>query len=160
MSNNRSKTYTPTASEADAGRQWYIIDAQGHTLGRLATLVAQYLRGKNKPTFTPHMDMGDYVIVINAGKVVVTGAKTTDKNYYSHSGYLGSLKVVPFNEMMQKHPTFAVEAAVRGMLPHNKLGAQMISKLKVYAGPQHPHMAQKPIELVINPENQALEVAK
>ncbi len=152
-----TKTYTPTAIEADAGRQWYILDAQGHTLGRLATLVAQYLRGKNKPTFTPHMDMGDYVIVINADKVVVTGAKTTEKNYYSHSGYLGSLKTTPFNEMMVKHPTFAVEAAVRGMLPRNKLGAQMLTKLKVYAGPRHPHMAQKPIELVINPENQTLE---
>jgi large subunit ribosomal protein L13 len=155
----KAKTYTPTASEADAGRQWYIIDAKGQTLGRLATLVAQYLRGKNKPTFTPHMDMGDFVVVINAEQVVVTGAKSTDKNYYSHSGYLGSLKAVPFNEMIKKHPTFAVEAAVRGMLPRNRLGAQMLSKLKVYAGPKHPHAAQKPVELTINPENETL-VAK
>src|SRR5215210_7879027 len=104
-----TKTYTPTAAEAATQREWYIIDARGHTLGRLATLVAQVLRGKNKPTFTPHMDMGDFVIVINAGQVVVTGAKNSDKMYYSHSGYLGHLKAVPFNEMMKKHPTFAVE---------------------------------------------------
>src|SRR5438270_1642265 len=129
-----SKTYTPTASEAEAQREWYVVDAKGQTLGRLATLVAQLLRGKNKPTFTPHMDMGDYVIVINAERVVVTGAKQSDKMYYSHSGHLGNLKAVPFNEKLQSHPTFAVEEAVRGMLPRNRLGARMISKLKVYAG--------------------------
>jgi len=155
----KTKTYTPTAAEADAGRQWYIVDAKGQTLGRLATLVAQYLRGKNKPTFAPHMDMGDFVVVINAEQVVVTGAKSTDKHYYSHSGYLGSLKAVPFNEMIKKHPTFAVEAAVRGMLPRNRLGAQMLSKLKVYAGPKHPHAAQKPIQLTINSENETFEIA-
>src|SRR3954454_8355351 len=108
-----TKTYTPKAAEAQAQREWYLIDADGQTLGRLATLLAQVLRGKNKPTFTPHMDMGDFVVVINADKVKVTGAKTTDKNYYSHSNYIGGLKVVPFNEMMEKHPTFAVTAAVR-----------------------------------------------
>ena len=97
-----TKTYSPTAAESDAGRQWYLIDAKGATLGRLATLVAQYLRGKNKPTFTPHMDMGDFVVVINADQVVVTGSKSTGKHYYSHSGYLGSLKAVPFNEMIKK----------------------------------------------------------
>jgi large subunit ribosomal protein L13 len=155
-----TKTYSPTAAEADAGRQWYIVDAQGQTLGRLATLVAQYLRGKNKPTFTPHMDMGDFVVVINAEQVIVTGNKATGKHYYSHSGYLGSLKAVPFNEMIKKHPTFAVEAAVRGMLPRNSLGAQMFTKLKVYAGPKHPHAAQKPVELKVNPENETLEVAR
>ena len=115
----------------------------------MATAVAQVLRGKNKPTFTPHMDMGDYVIVINAGKVVVTGGKATGKKYYSHSGYLGHLKSVPFNEMMEKHPTFAVRAAVRGMHPRNRLGADMLSKLKVYAGGEHPHAAQQPKELRI-----------
>ena len=151
------KTYTPKGAEVAAQRDWYVINADGLTLGRLATLVAQVLRGKNKPTFTPHMDMGDYVIVVNADKVVVTGRKTNDKMYYSHSGYLGSLKSVPFNEMMEKHPTFAVQKAVKGMLPRNSLGADMLGKLKVYAGEKHPHGAQKPVELRINPETQALE---
>jgi large subunit ribosomal protein L13 len=155
-----TKTYSPTAAEAEAQRQWYIVDAKGQTLGRLATLVAQYLRGKNKPTFTPHMDMGDFVVVINADQVVVSGDKASEKMYYSHSGYLGNLKAVPFNEMIKKHPTFAVEAAVRGMLPRNRLGEQMFKKLKVYAGARHPHAAQKPIELTINPESQSLEVAR
>lgn|SRR5689334_6059236 len=151
------KTYTPKAAEAQAQREWFLIDADGQTLGRLATLVAQVLRGKNKPTYAPHMDMGDFVIVINADKIKVTGGKTMDKKYYSHSGYIGNLKVVPFNEMMAKHPTFAITAAVRGMLPRNRLGADMLSKLKVYAGPKHPHGAQKPIEVRINPEIQRLE---
>ena len=155
-----NKTYTPTAKEAEEQREWYIIDAKGQTLGRLATLVAQYLRGKNKPTFAPHIDMGDFVIVINAEQVVVTGKKYTDKMYHSHSGYLGHLKSVPFNEMMQKHPTFAVEQAVRGMLPRNRLGEQMIKKLKVYAGPKHPHAAQKPVELRLDRETETLEVAR
>ena len=152
-----TKTYTPTEAEASAQRQWYVVDASGQTLGRLATLVAQYLRGKNKPTFATHMDMGDFVIVVNADKVVVTCKKTNNKMFYSHSGYLGSLKAVPFNEMMKKHPTFAVQAAVRGMLPRNRLGAQMLTKLKVYAGDKHPHQAQKPRTLTINPETQAFE---
>jgi large subunit ribosomal protein L13 len=155
-----SKTYTPTAKEAEEQRKWYIVDAKGQTLGRIASLVAQYLRGKNKPTFATHMDMGDFVIVINAEQVVVTGKKFTDKMYYSHSGYLGHLKSVPFNEMMQKHPTFAVEAAVRGMLPRNRLGEQMLKKLKVYAGPKHPHAAQQPIELRVDPDTETLEVAR
>src|SRR5439155_10668369 len=107
------KTYTPKGAEVEAQRDWYLINADGLTLGRLATLIAQVLRGKNKPTFTPHMDMGDYVIVINADQVVVTGKKGTDKMYYRHSGYIGNLKAIPFNEMMQKHPTFAVREAVR-----------------------------------------------
>ncbi|MFL5734714.1 MAG: 50S ribosomal protein L13 [Chloroflexia bacterium] len=151
------KTYTPKGDEAAQQREWYIINAEGQTLGRLATLVAQVLRGKNKPVFTPHMDMGDYVIVINAAKVVVTGNKASGKNYYSHSGYLGHLKVTPFNEMIEKHPTFAVQAAVRGMLPRNRLGADMLNKLKVYEGDKHPHAAQQPKELRINPEHQRLE---
>ncbi len=151
------RTYTPTADEIEASRDWFLVDANGLTLGRVATLVAQVLRGKNKPTFSPHIDTGDFVVVINADKVVVTGAKTHDKMYYSHSGYLGSLKAVPFNEMMQKHPTFAVEAAVRGMLPRNRLGAQMLKKLKAYAGPKHPHGAQQPKELKVNPQTGAFE---
>ena len=152
-----TKTYTPTAAEAEAGRNWYLIDAKGQTLGRLATLVAQYLRGKHKPTFAPHMDMGDYVVVINAAQVVVTGAKSEDKKYYRHSGHMGHLKTIPYSEMIKTHPTFPVEDAVRGMLPHNSLGAQMLAKLKVYAGPQHPHAAQKPVQLRINNETGTLE---
>lgn len=151
------KTYTPKAAEAQAQRDWYLIDADGLTLGRLATHVAQLLRGKNKPTFAPHMDMGDFVIVINADKVKVTGGKTFDKKYYRHSGHIGNLKVIPFNEMMESHPTFALAAAVRGMLPRNRIGADMLSKLKVYAGDKHPHGAQKPRELRINSETERLE---
>lgn len=154
------KTYTPTASEAAAQREWYVIDAAGLTLGRLATVVAQYLRGKTKPTYTPHMDMGDFVIVINSDKVKVTGNKFTQKMYYSHSGYPGNLKAVAFNEVMKKHPTFAVEAAVRGMLPRNSLGNQMLTKLKVYAGERHPHAAQQPKPIRINPETEAAEAVR
>jgi large subunit ribosomal protein L13 len=153
-----TKSYTPKGGEIEAQRRWYLVDAEGQTLGRLATLIAQILRGKNKPTFTPHMDMGDYVVVVNAEKVVVTGKKSTDKLYYHHSGYTGGLRAVPFNEMVEKHPTFAVTAAVRGMLPRNSLGADMLGKLKVYAGSKHPHKAQKPTELRIDPETQKLEV--
>ena len=153
-----SRTYTPTAAEAEAARKWFIIDAEGQTLGRLATVVARILRGKEKPTFSPHMDTGDFVIVVNAEKVVVTGKRQDDKIYYSHSDWLGSLKEVPFKEMIVKHPTFAVEAAVRGMLPRNRLGAQMIKKLKAYAGPNHPHGAQQPTALRID-ENGAAIVA-
>lgn len=153
-----TKTWTPTADDA-AQRDWYLIDAEGLTLGRLASVVAQLLRGKNKPTFTPHMDMGDFVVVINADKIKVTGKKETQKMYYSHSGYMGSLKAIPFNEMLEKHPTFAVEAAVKGMLPRNRLGNKMLTKLKVYAGATHPHIAQQPKSVRINPETQAIEAA-
>jgi len=152
-----TKTYTPTAAEAESQREWYVIDAEGQTLGRLATLVAAVLRGKNKPTFSPHMDMGDFVVVTNADKIVVTGKKFSDKLYHSHSGYMGSLKAIPFDVMQEKHPTAAIEAAVKGMLPRNRLGAQMITKLKVYAGAKHPHTAQKPKPLRINAETGALE---
>jgi len=138
-----TKTWTPTAADA-AQREWYLIDAEGLTLGRLASVVAQLLKGKNKPTYAPHMDMGDFVVVINADKVRVTGKKETQKMYYSHSGYMGSLKAIPFNEMMQKHPTRAVEEAVKGMLPRNRLSRKQLTKLKVYAGPEHPHAAQQP----------------
>ena len=152
-----TKTYTPTAAEAESQRDWYVIDAEGQTLGRLATLVAALLRGKNKPTFSPHMDMGDFVVVTNADKIVVTGKKFSDKIYYSHSGYMGSLKAIPFDVKQEKHPTFAIEEAVKGMLPRNRLGAQMITKLKVYAGGKHPHTAQKPKPLRINAETGTLE---
>ncbi len=140
----RQKTYSATASEAHAGQRWYLIDAGGQVLGRVATTVAQLLRGKGKPTFTPHMDGGDYVIVVNADKVVVTGNKETDKFYYRHSGYPGGLKQVGYEELLSKRPEKAIELAVKGMLPHNKLARQIIKKLKVYPGAEHPHAAQQP----------------
>lgn len=128
----------------DVERKWYIIDAEGRNLGRMCTEIASILRGKKKVTYTPHVDCGDYVIVINADKVEVTGKKRKDKVYKSHSGYPGGLKEVTFEEMMDKHPTEAVRHAVKGMMPKGKLGRQMFKKLKVYAGPEHEHQAQKP----------------
>jgi len=136
------RTYTPSAK--DITRRWYVVDAEGQTLGRLATRVATVLRGKHKPTYTPNLDCGDHVIVVNADKVVVTGAKGEQKLYHSHSGYPGGLRSVPFATMLEKQPTRAVERAVRGMLPENSLGRTMARKLKVYAGPDHPHAAQRP----------------
>jgi large subunit ribosomal protein L13 len=138
-------TYTP--SGRDIERAWFVVDAEGQTLGRLATRVASVLRGKHKPTFTPHLDLGDHVIVINADRIVVTGAKAEDKAYHSHSGFPGGLRSVPFGRMLERRPTRIVETAVRGMLPKNKLGRAMASKLKVYAGPDHPHAAQRPLPL-------------
>lgn len=125
-------------------RKWYLIDAEGQTLGRMASQIAMILRGKNKPTYTPHVDCGDYVIVINAEKVAVTGKKRSDKVYKRHSGYPGGLKETTFDELMEKHPEEAVRHAVRGMMPKGRLGRQMFKKLKVYAGPEHNHAAQKP----------------
>lgn len=125
-------------------RKWYVVDAEGKTLGRLATEVAKVLRGKNKPTFTPHVDTGDHVIVINAEKVRFTGKKLEQKTYFRHSGYPGGSTFVTLGNMLAKHPERVVEMAVRGMLPKNKLGAQIYRKLNVYAGPEHPHAAQKP----------------
>lgn len=139
------KTYSAKPLEVE--RKWYVIDAEGKTLGRLATLAANMLRGKHKPQFTPHVDTGDFIIVINAEKVVVTGKKETDKVYYSHTGYPGGLKATYFKELMEKNPCAAVEKAVKGMLPHNTLGQEQFNKLKVYAGPNHPHKAQNPILL-------------
>ncbi|MBN1484944.1 MAG: 50S ribosomal protein L13 [Chloroflexia bacterium] len=136
------KTYTPTA--ADVQREWYVVDAAGKTLGRLATQIATILRGKHKPTYAPHMDMGDFVIVINAEKVQLTGRKRQQKVYYRHSGYMGGLKAIPFERMIKSHPTRVIRLAVRGMLPHNHLGRQQLKKLKIYAGPEHPHQAQQP----------------
>ena len=141
------KTYSPKASEIE--RQWYIVDAEGKTLGRLASQVATILRGKHKPTFATHMDTGDFVIVINAAKVKVTGNKERDKIYYRHSGYPGGFKQTRFADLIAKHPTRPVERAVRNMLPKNALGEKIFKKLKVYAGPEHPHQAQRPTELRI-----------
>ena len=132
------------AKPSDIDRKWYVIDAEGKTLGKLAVEAAMLLRGKKKPTYTPHIDTGDYVIVINAEKVAVSGKKESDKVYKRHSGYPGGLKETNFEDMMAKHPTEAVRHAVKGMMPNGKLGRQMYKKLKVYAGPEHNHAAQKP----------------
>ena len=139
------KTYS--AKPLEVARKWYVIDAEGKTLGRLAALAANMLRGKHKPQYTPHVDTGDFIVVINAEKVVVTGKKETDKMYYSHTGYPGGLKVTSFKDLVAKNPCAAIEKAVKGMLPHNTLGQEQFNKLKVYAGPNHPHQAQNPILL-------------
>ncbi len=136
------KTYM--AKPADVDRKWYVIDASNQTLGRLATEVATILRGKHKPTFTPHVDTGDFVIVINAEKVRLTGNKLSQKKYQHHSGYPGGLKEMDYRTLLQRRPEKAIELAVKGMLPHNRLGDQMYKKLKVYRGSEHPHQAQKP----------------
>jgi large subunit ribosomal protein L13 len=132
------------ASPATIDRKWYVVDASGQTLGRLASEVAKVLRGKNKPIYTPHMDCGDYVVIINADKIVVTGKKLDQKIYYHHSGFIGGLKETTLREMLQKKPEQVVELAVKGMLPKGTLGRQMYTKLHVYAGAEHPHAAQKP----------------
>ncbi|WP_031517155.1 50S ribosomal protein L13 [Desulfofalx alkaliphila] len=134
------------AKPEEVQRKWYVIDAQGKTLGRLATEAARILRGKHKPTYTPHVDTGDHVIVINAEKVVLTGNKLQQKKYYRHSGYPGGLKATPYSEMMKKKPETVVEKAIFGMMPHNRLGAKAAKKLKVYRGAEHPHQAQQPEE--------------
>lgn len=143
-----STTYSPKA--ADVHHDWFIVDANGHTLGRLATEVARVLRGKHKPTFAEHMDMGDYVIVINAAKIAVTGKKPTQKRYYRHSNYPGGFKTPTYGEVMQKFPIRIIETAVKGMLPKNRLGKQQYMKLKVYPGTAHPHDAQKPVAMEID----------
>ena len=132
------------ASPATIERKWYVVDATGYTLGRLASEVAKVLRGKNKPIFTPHMDCGDYVIVVNAEKIKVTGKKLDQKIYYNHSDYVGGMRETTLREMMAKKPEKVVELAVKGMLPKGPLGRQMYTKLFVYAGPDHKHAAQKP----------------
>lgn len=134
------KTYSLKAKEVEP--RWHVLDAAGRPLGRLASEVAQLLRGKHRPTYTPHMDNGDFVVVINAEKVKATGNKLQKKLYYRHSGYPGSLKTVPLEHMLQKHPDRVIQQAVKGMLPHNRLGRKLLRHLKVYAGPQHPHEAQ------------------
>ena len=137
------------ASPSTVERKWYVVDAEGKTLGRLASEVANVLRGKNKPTYTPHIDTGDYVIVANAEKIQVTGKKLDQKIYYHHSEYVGGMKEATLREMMQKKPEFVITHAVKGMLPKGPLGRQMLKKLHVYAGPEHNHAAQKPETLDI-----------
>lgn len=141
------RTFQPSATAVD--RKWYVIDAQDVVLGRLATQAATLLRGKHKPTFAPHVDQGDFVIIINAEKVALSGAKLRDKFDYRHSNFPGGLTATSYGELIQKNPRRLVEKAVKGMLPHNRLGRQMASKLKVYAGPEHPHAAQKPVPFTI-----------
>ena len=136
------KTFMASASNIE--RKWYVVDATGYTLGRLASEVAKVLRGKNKPIYTPSMDTGDYVIVVNADKIKVTGKKLDQKIYYRHSEYVGSLKETTLREMLNKHPERVIEFAVKGMLPKGSLGREMYTKLHVYAGPDHKHEAQKP----------------
>jgi large subunit ribosomal protein L13 len=142
------RTFTPKAS--DVTRQWHVIDATDVVLGRLATQIAVLLRGKHKPIFAPHVDTGDFVIVINADKVALTGKKREQKFAYRHSGYPGGLTAKPYRELLVERPDRAIEKAVRGMLPHTTLGRQMLKKLKVYAGPNHPHQAQAPVPFEIN----------
>ena len=137
------------ASPSTVERKWYVVDAEGKTLGRLASEVANVLRGKNKPTYTPHIDTGDYVIVVNAERIQVTGKKLDQKIYYHHSEYVGGMKEATLREMMQKKPEFVITHAVKGMLPKGPLGRQMLKKLHVYAGPEHNHAAQKPETLDI-----------
>lgn len=132
------------ASPSTIERKWYVVDATGHTLGRLSSEIATILRGKNKPTYTPHMDTGDYVIVINADKIEVTGKKLEQKKYYKHSGYVGGLKETTLGELMAKKPTDVISLAVKGMLPKGPLGRQMMKKMFVYASPEHKHEAQNP----------------
>ncbi|MEE9192014.1 MAG: 50S ribosomal protein L13 [Candidatus Aerophobetes bacterium] len=139
------KTYIPKPSEIE--RKWYLVNAEGKILGRLSSRIAQILSGKDKPTYTPHLDVGDFVVVINAEKVKVTGNKEEKKIYYWHSGYPGGLKERTYQELLDKKPQDIIRKAVRGMLPKSKLGRQMFQKLKVYAGTQHPHQAQKPEQL-------------
>jgi len=136
------KTHSTKPSEIE--RQWYVVDAEGRTLGRLASEIAKILKGKHKPIYAPHLDTGDYVIVINAEKVHVTGHKMDQKMYYRHSGYPGGLKGLTLREQLNRHPTRVIRSAVRGMLPHNRLGRAMLGKLKVYSGDAHPHTAQQP----------------
>jgi large subunit ribosomal protein L13 len=136
------KTYSVKAGEIE--RVWWIVDAEGKILGRVATEVARILRGKHKPTYTPHLDTGDYVVVVNADKIELSGRKADQKEYFRHSGYMGGEKFIPFRRMLEKHPERVIELAVKGMLPKNALGRNMRSKLRVYAGAEHPHEAQNP----------------
>ena len=139
------KTYT--AKKGEIAREWYVVDAEGQTLGRLATRIADTLRGKGKPQYTPHVDTGDFVIVVNADKIHVTGNKLDQKRYYRHSGYPGGLRSRTLREQLDRRPTEVLRTAVKGMLPKNRLARQQINKLKIYAGPEHPHEAQAPKEL-------------
>ena len=141
------KTYS--AKPETVKRDWYVVDAEGKTLGRLASEIASRLRGKHKPVYTPHVDTGDYIVVVNAEKVRVSGKKETDKVYYRHSGFIGGIKSITFDKLIAKKPEMIIETAVKGMLPKNPLGRAMYRKLKVYAGPEHNHTAQQPKALDI-----------
>jgi len=141
------RTYSPKTGEVE--RQWYVIDATDVVLGRLASHTATLLRGKHKPVFAPHVDTGDFVIVVNADKVALTGSKREQKRDYRHSGFPGGLSATSYAQLLEQNPRRAVEKAVKGMLPHNRLGRQMIKKLKVYAGPEHPHQAQQPVPFTL-----------
>ena len=141
------RTFSPKPS--DVQRQWHLIDATDVVLGRLAAQTATLLRGKHKPIYAPHVDTGDFVVIVNAGKVALTGAKRDNKIEYRHSGFPGGLRATSYDELLAKNPRRVVEKAVKGMLPHNTMGRKMLSKLKVYAGPEHPHQAQKPVPYTI-----------
>jgi large subunit ribosomal protein L13 len=141
---------TFSAKTAEVRRDWYVIDATGKTLGRLSTEIAHRLRGKHKPEYTPHIDTGDYIVVVNAENVRVTGNKLKDKIYYRHTGYIGNLKSISLEKLLKEAPERVIEGAVKGMLPRGPLGRQMYAKLRVFAGPEHPHAAQQPIPLQVN----------
>ncbi|MCK4547041.1 MAG: 50S ribosomal protein L13 [Candidatus Eisenbacteria sp.] len=151
------KTYSP--KPVDIHRDWWVVDAEGAVLGRLATQIANVLRGKNKPMFAPHMDVGDHVIVVNADKIVLTGRKLEQKELLRYSGYHGGLRRIPYDKLLREHPDRVIRKAVRGMLPKNRLGRQVIRKLKVYAGPDHPHSAQGPQVLEIEHTRRGLSEA-
>ena len=142
MGSTLLKTYTPKEHEIE--RRWWLVDAEGKTLGRIATQIAILLRGKHKPSFTPHLDTGDYVVVVNASKVSLSGKKLEKKSYFTHSGYMGGEKHIPFTRMIERHPDRVIDLAVKGMLPKNTLGRKMREKLKIYAGSEHPHQGQIP----------------
>ncbi len=141
---------TFSAKPAEVRRDWYVVDATGKTLGRLSTEIARRLRGKHKPEYTPHVDTGDYIVVVNAEKIRVTGNKLKDKMYHHHTGYIGNLKSIPLEKVLDKTPERVIQHAVKGMLPRGPLGRQMYSKLRVFAGPEHTHTAQQPIPLDVN----------
>jgi large subunit ribosomal protein L13 len=143
------KSYVATPKEAQATRKWWVVDAEGQPLGRLASRIATVLRGKDKPTFTPHVDTGDFVIVVNAGKIKLTGRKLQQKKYYRHSGAPGGYREVTYDKLLQQKPELPITKAVKGMLPKNILGRGLLTKLKVYAGPDHPHAAQQPQPLSV-----------
>lgn len=135
---------TYVVRQEEITRKWFVVDADGKTLGRLASAIAQILKGKHKPMYSPHLDVGDYVVVINAERIAVTGRKMDQKMYYRHTGYPGGIRESNLRDLLARHPTYAVKFAVKGMLPKNRLGRKMIRKLKIYAGPEHPHQAQHP----------------
>ena len=144
------KTYIARENEIEQSRRWYVVDAEGQVLGRLASKIAHILRGKNKPIYSPHQDTGDFIVVVNAEKVRLTGKKMQQKTYFRHSGYPGGVTTTPIALMLQRHPERVIEYAVKRMLPKNALGRKMFKKLKVYAGPDHPHQAQQPAALKLN----------